>query len=347
MSSEKPLIVVIGLGEMGLIHASNLSKQRSVLLGLASTRPDILSTTARSLCADRTYSTYDAVFQDPKVAAVVIATTPPTHPAFISRAAAANKHIFSEKPLGYDTTSIKTAIAAVQEASVRFMSGFMRRWDVDYMAARHEITSGQIGDPVVIKCTSGDPEYPEKYHRDAAKYSMLKDLAVHDIDMARWLTKSEVRRVYVVVDAMTYPTLKEMGDTDVAVAILEMRSGTKVMMHLSRALDFGYDVTTQVFCKRGMVEIGELKQTALVTVSERKHATDVVCHFSKRFEGAFEREMKAFADLVRARDEAAAQALMEKNGSYASAHDGYVATLVAETLVKSCLSGMPELVPYN
>lgn len=347
MSLEKPLIVVIGLGEMGLIHASNLAKQRSVLLGLASTRPDILFPTARFLHADYTFSTYDTVFADPKVAAVVIATSPPTHPDLISRAAAANKHIFSEKPLGYDTVSIKTALIAVREARVRFMSGFMRRWDVDYIAARDKITSGQIGDPIVVKCTSGDPAYPEKYHRSGAKHSLLKDLAVHDIDLARWLTRSEVRRVYVVADAMTYPILKEVGDADVAVATLEMMCGAKVMVHLSRALNFGYDVTTQVFCKRGMVEIGELKQNAVVTVSERERATDVVWHFSKRFGGAFEKEMEAFADLVRAKDDAEAKALMEKSESYASAHDGYTATLVAETLVKSSLSGTPELVPYN
>lgn len=346
MSHEKTLIVVIGLGEMGLIHAANLSKHRSILLGLACTRPDTLSTTAQSLCADRIYSTYDAAFADPEVAAVVIATSPPTHPDLISKAAAANKHIFAEKPLGYDSPSISAALHAVQEARVRFMSGFMRRWDADYIAAREKIVSGQIGDPVVLKCMSGDPEYPEKYHRGGAKHSLCLDLAVHDIDLARWLTGSEVGRVYVVLDAMTYPTLKETGDGDVAVAVLEMTSGTKVMVHLSRALDFGYNVTTQVFCKHGMVEIGELKQTAMVTVSEKARATDVVWDFSKRFEGAFDREMKAFVDLVHAKDEEA-ESLVKKNQSYAGMRDGLVATIVGEALVKSSMSGMPEVVPYN
>lgn len=344
MSTTKPLIVVLGLGEMGRIHASNLSKHRLILLGLASTRHEILTSTASSLSADRLYNSYDAVFDDPQVAAVVIATLPPTHPELICKAAQAGKHIFSEKPLGYATSQINAALEKVDKAGVRFMCGFMRRWDPDYILANEKVHSGQLGAPIVIKCTSGDPEYPEKNWRGAAEHSMLKDLGVHDIDLARWLTRSEVKRVYVVLDALTYPQIKQLGDSDVAVAILEMESGTKVMVHLSRAFGFGYDVTTQIFCKDGMMEVGELKKRAVVTVRERGQCSDVAWHYGQRFEAAFEKEMSAFVELVLVPNDEDADMLIRSSSSYARGHDGYMATLVAEALVRSSKSGMPEMV---
>lgn len=346
MANSKPLIVVLGLGEMGMIHAKNLSKVRSIRLGLASSRSEALKTTAASLCADRTFCSYDEAIEDPDVTAVVISTPPPNHPELIIQSASKGKHIFCEKPLGYDSSNIRSATQAVFRAGVRFMSGFNRRWDRDYIAARKSIEDGNLGDPVVLKCTSGDPEYPEKYHRGGAKFAMLKDLAVHDIDLARWLTRSEVKRVFAVCDALTYPSLKERNDADVTVAILEMECGAKVMIHLSRALDFGYCVTTELFCTKGALKIGELKTCTTVTVKDRKSSTGVVWEFAERFEGAFAREMEAFAELVVAGDEEAKEMLTD-NSSFADACDGLVATVVAEALVKSSQTGMPELVSYD
>lgn len=345
MTTEKPLIVILGLGEMGLIHARNLSKERRVLLGLASRRKDVLEKTAEELAADRTFSSFDEVFQDPQVKGVVISTPPPTHPEVIKQAAKAGKHIFSEKPLGYDSTAIADALQAVEKAGVRFTVGFNRRWDSEYIAARRAVENGTLGDPVVLKCTSGDPEYPEKYHRGAAKHALLKDLAVHDIDLARWLTRSEVKRVYVICDALSYPSLKENDDADVAVAILEMASGAKVVVHLSRAFHFGYNVTTELFCKEGAMQIGQLESNAVVTVKDRRTARGVHWDFGDRFHASFTCEMSAFAELVLAKTNEDASTLLSRDTSYAGGRDGLAATVVAETLVKSYLSGMPETVP--
>jgi hypothetical protein len=38
-----------------------------------------------------------------------------------------------------------------------------------------------MGKSLVLKCTSGDPDFPDKYQRDLGFNSTLLDLAVHDI----------------------------------------------------------------------------------------------------------------------------------------------------------------------
>lgn len=334
------MIAVLGLGEMGLVHARNLARSRAIRLALASTREAVAARAAASLHADASYTSYEDALADPDVSGVVIATAPGTHPALMEAAAHAGKHIFCEKPLGFSVEDVLAASRAVEHSGVRFMTGFMRRWDRGYVRAKQLVDSGDIGLPVVLKCTSGDPEYPEKYQREAAPNSMLKDLAVHDIDLARWLLKSEVKRVYVIGDALSYPILKEMGDSDVTVGVLEMHSGAKVIFHFSRALDYGYNVTSELVAQKGTVQIGELKMTSAVTLQGQKSCTDVAWHFSERFEDAFARQMDAFAALTAA-SEVEATALLSNNPSYAGVEDGLVATVVSEALVESANTGLP------
>lgn len=347
-NGSKPLIVVLGLGEMGLVHARLLSKQRSIRIGLASKRSDVLETAARDLRADRSFSTYEAALHDPDTSAVVIATAPATHPEMISLAAKAKKHILCEKPLGFDSESIVKALQTVQEAGVIFMVGFMRRWDSAYANARKHVDDGTFGQPIVLKCTSGDPEYPVKYQRNSPRNSIFKDLAVHDIDLARWLTKSEVVRVYTIADALTYQTLKEQNEYDMAACVMEMENGAKIMIHLSRALHYGYNVTSELVCKEGTMKLGDLKSIDVLKLKDQSVSYDIDFDFRERFADAFERQMKGFADLICAdRRNGSAKEVMKSNSSYASCWDGLKATYVAEALVRSVNSGVPEKVVYD
>lgn len=346
VSMENPLIVVLGLGEMGFVHARNLSKVRRIRLGLACRRADVLSHAMEELCADKGYASYEDALADSETHAVVIATSVETHPRLIEMAARAGKHIFSEKPLGFDSETIKKCISEVQEAGVRFMTGFMRRWDPAFATARQRVDNGEIGDPIVLKCTSGDAQYPEKYHKGGAKDSMWKDLAVHDIDLARWLTKSEVKSVYAISDALSYDTLKEYNDSDVGICVMQMESGAKVMVHLSRALWYGYNVTSELVGKTGTLRIGALKDVDIVQMQALKSSQVIAEDFRTRFADAFEKEMKAFVELTCAKTNEEAVKMMKDNCQYATCWDGLRATAVSEALVRSIASGVPENVMY-
>jgi predicted dehydrogenase len=338
-AAARPLVAVLGLGEMGTIHARALARARGVRLGLASGRSGPLADAAAMLHADRTWPGYAEALADPDVSAVVIATPPPSHAGLIVDAVQAGKEaIFSEKPLGYSVREIRGAVGAVVDGGVaRFMCGFQRRWDAGYRRGRDVVDRGECGKPIGIKCTSGDASYPEKYLRPGAgaEHSMLKDLAVHDVDLARWLLKSEVKRVYVSAVAMSYPQLAEFGDADMVMAVLEMESGARSALHLSRALAYGYNVTTELVCDGGTVQMGDLKATAAVVLKDGTAATDIAPAFPDRFVQAFESQMDAFVRLVLAESDEEARKIFAGNPSYAGAVDGLRVTEVAEALVKS------------
>lgn len=349
MAARRATICVLGLGEMGLIHARNLARVPGVDLSVASSRRPHAAAVAADLHAPTHFGSYDDALASPDVAGVVIATPPASHPALIKAAARAGKHIFSEKPLGYAVADILPAAAAVDAAGVRFMSGFMRRWDTGYAAAAAAVRAGDLGAPLVLKCTSGDPAYPEKYQRESSNNAMLLDLAVHDIDLARWLLGARIRRVYALTDALVYARLKELGDADVCVATLELEGGALATVHLSRALHYGYNVTSELVCARGTLAVGELKETPLVTIAKGGATTDVAPAFPDRFRAAFAAEMDAFAALVTAPEgipAAAAAAGVGAPGQFPSLADGIEATAVAEALVASSRQAAPVEVVY-
>lgn len=346
MEGEKPLIVALGLGEMGLVHVKNLAKIRKIRLGIACTRAEVLRKTTQEFYPDRTYTSYDAAFEDPDVSAVVISTTVASHPDVISRAARAKKHIFCEKPLGLDVKQVRNCLKIVQENELRFMTGFQRRWDPCYVDARRRLDAGEIGDAILLKCTSGDPEYPEKYHREGVPHGMELDLGVHDIDLTRWLLKSEIKRVYALSEAMSYPSLAEMQDCDMCIGVLECENGAKAIVHWSRAFDYGYNVTSELVGTKGTVRMGDLGKTDTLLMKDRSCSEEIAWDFRERFREAFENEISAFADLVCASEEEA-KTLVETNPSYASGADALTTTIVATALAKSTVSKMPEEVIYD
>lgn len=345
-AAVRPLVAVLGLGEMGQIHARALSRTRGVRLGLASARGDVLSAAAAKLHAERTWPSYADAFADPEVVGVVIASSVETHPALIVDAVAAGKRaVFSEKPLGYSVAEVRPAVRAVADAGdVQFMTGFQRRWDGGYRRGRELVDGGEWGAAIGLKCTSGDASYPEKYLREEGggrRDAMFLDLAVHDVDLARWLLGSEVARVYATAAALSYPQLAAFGDSDMAMAVLEMESGARAALHLSRALSYGYNVTSELVCVGGSVRMGALGDGSATLLHGGAAAADIAPAFPQRFAPAFDAQMAAFAALAAAPSPAAAAALAAADPAYAGAADGLRATEVAEALARSAREGAP------
>ncbi len=86
-----------------------------------------------------------AVLTDPKVEAVVLATPHTLHCAQIVAAAAANKHVFCEKPLCMSKAEVDRAIAAVKAAGVTLAVGHERRFEPPIQELFRIARSGELG----------------------------------------------------------------------------------------------------------------------------------------------------------------------------------------------------------
>ena len=134
---------------------------------------------------------YTDILNDSEIEAVLICSSTDTHAQLIVEAAKAGKHIFCEKPIDFNIEKIKQALNSVKEAGVKLQIGFNRRFDHNFKKVRELVESGKVGDVHIVKITSRDPAPPPIEYLKVSGGIFL-DMTIHDFDMARYLSISEV-----------------------------------------------------------------------------------------------------------------------------------------------------------
>ena len=159
----------------------------------------------------------------PDVDAVAICTSTDTHADLIVAAAEAGKAIFCEKPVSLDLAEVDRALQAVDEAGVPFQIGFNRRFDPAHQSVRDAVAAGAVGEPHLVRITSRDPAPPPmEYVRHSG--GIFLDMTIHDFDMARYVTGSEVVEVFARGAVRVDPAFAEAGDVDTAVIVSSTRT---------------------------------------------------------------------------------------------------------------------------
>ncbi|HWU45445.1 MAG TPA: aldo/keto reductase [Humibacter sp.] len=93
----------------------------------------------------RVLADYDALFADPELDAVYIATVHTTHVSLAIRALEAGKHVICEKPLSVDHAGAMVVVDAARRAGRYFAEGFMYRFHPQTARLVEIIRSGAIG----------------------------------------------------------------------------------------------------------------------------------------------------------------------------------------------------------
>src|SRR5262245_42264156 len=108
---------VLGAGQISRIACQEIARHpgASVVAG-SDPHPERLAELARSLGGMRTYAESEALFADPEVDAVFVATPNAFHAPLALAALAASKHVIVEKPFATNATE---AAAVVDEAERR------------------------------------------------------------------------------------------------------------------------------------------------------------------------------------------------------------------------------------
>ena len=290
---------VIGLGRMGDLHAANL---RGGIVGARLKAAAVDAEHRRRLEADGSAPCplleLDELLADPDIDAVAVVSPTALHREHIERCAAAGKAVFAEKPLAGTMADTLAVAEAVRAAGIPFQIGFQRRFDPSYARARALIAEGLIGDVEMVRGMSCDAIPPLSYL--ATSGGIFKDLAVHDLDAARFLTGQEIVAVHATGAVLIEPELADYDDVDHAVVTLRLGNGGLGVIQCSWRAPWGYDIRAEVHGSRGKVvaEVDAREPTALYTGNAfafRRHSL-----FVERFAEAYRLELQAFVDAVRA-----------------------------------------------
>ncbi|BDD08108.1 inositol 2-dehydrogenase [Fulvitalea axinellae] len=249
---KKLTVGIAGVGRIGKIHLENLARKFSqVTVKTAVDAMEAGREYARSLGVENVTDNIDDLINDPEIDAVIVCSPTDTHAEYTMAAARAGKHVFCEKPLDLSLDTVKEVLAVVEEAGVKLMIGFNRRFDGNFMKIRELVEAGKVGEPHILKITSRDPGPPPVSYVKVSG-GMFMDMTIHDFDMARFIVGSEVKEVYATAGCMVDPEIGEAGDVDTALVTLTFENGAMGVIDNSRKAVYGYDQRVEVFGTEGM-----------------------------------------------------------------------------------------------
>jgi myo-inositol 2-dehydrogenase / D-chiro-inositol 1-dehydrogenase len=293
-------VALFGAGRIGNIHAGNVARQPGVRLQYV---VDVDRVAAQALAARHGAQVADAerAFDDPAIAAVIIASSTDTHADLILRAAKAKKAIFCEKPVDLSLERARVCAEAVRAAGVPCMIGFQRRYDPTFASLKARIDDGEIGEPEMLVVTSRDPGAPPV---DYIKRSggIFKDMLIHDFDIFRWILGDEAASVYATGSCLTDPTIEAAGDIDATAVTIRTRRGRLAQINTIRRAAYGYDQRFEVIGAKGMLQAANHRPTEVVLWSSGAITADKPEHFFlERYRAAYAAEMAHFFDVLAGR----------------------------------------------
>ena len=286
---------VIGLGAMGRIHVGCLTARVPGARLAAVVDVDVEA--ARSVGIEHGvphFTLTGALLQTPGVDAVVVATPAETHAEIVEAAASAGKHILCEKPLDCRLIPIDRALGSVDKAGVRLQVGFNRRFDRSFQRLQEEVEASRAGEVVSVHVISRDPVLPGPPRLIQGMSALFFDTTVHDFDMLRFLTGSDIEMVHVQASS----AIHRQSGIDTAVLLVRMANGVVATIDNSQAA-YGYDQRVEVFGTRGALSVGnELEDTVSLADAAGFHAPRRPYFFAQRYSQSYIDQMRSFVEAV-------------------------------------------------
>jgi predicted dehydrogenase len=138
----------------------------------------------------------DTILADPEVTAVIVCTETNQHIKVVPQIAAAKKHVFVEKPLGFTGSDATEMAAAIEDAGVLFSTGYFSRGDNKLRFVKEQLEKGHFGKVTrarMSNCHSGalggwfDGEWRWMADPSIAGCGGFGDLGTHVLDILLWL----------------------------------------------------------------------------------------------------------------------------------------------------------------
>lgn len=294
-------IGIIGAGRIGKVHGESITyhvKEAQVAAIADPFMNDAIKSWADSLGIPKVYTDYKDILKDDKIDAVLICSSTDTHADISIEAIRAGKHVFCEKPISQDLAKIKEVMEALKGSNVKFQVGFNRRFDHNFEAVRNAVAEGKIGDVHIVKVTSRDPDAPPVEYVKVSG-GMFLDMTIHDFDMVRYLTSSDVVEVYANGTSLVNPAIKEAGDIDTAIITMKLANGALAVIDNSRKADYGYDQRAEVFGSKGQVAVtNDSGSTAVISTASGVTGEKPLYFFLERYMASFSKEVSLFVQAV-------------------------------------------------
>src|SRR5579862_1727164 len=274
---------VIGVGVMGSNHARVLAELPGVkLVGVSDPDRKHCDQVARSLgCASFSDA---AELMRHGVDAATIAAPTHLHREIAIDCAGRGIHVLVEKPIASTVEESRAIVAAARRAGVTLMVGHVERFNPAVQSVKRAIKDQDI---LSIAITRVGPFPPRM-----SNVGVVIDLGVHDIDLIRWFTESEI----VEIQPQMSSAVAERED----IALLQFRTASGVLAHINTNWLTPFKARNIHVATRDKYVIGDLL-TLQVTecFGFQPDGSYSMRHLSVGYAEPLRSELVAFVDAVR------------------------------------------------
>lgn len=226
MSNNPPIkIGLIGCGRIAnLVHIHNLTSIPDLdLVAAADTDEKALDALRKKKSDIRTFFAYRDLISQEDIDAVVVCLPNHLHTQAAIFALENKKHVYLEKPIANDLMDAAKLLKLWESTRVVGMIGFNYRYHNLYQKTRKLIKNNEFGQIIGVRTifSSFQEEIPDWKKNLQTGGGVLLDLAMHHIDLIRYIFNEEIVGVYADVTS-------KKSDQDNAFVLFRLASGIQI-----------------------------------------------------------------------------------------------------------------------
>ncbi len=185
-------IAVVGTGAWGKNHVRVFSEMLNVeIVAVCDLDLERARSTASRYGVKNYYRDVEEVLRKHDLDAVSICTPSISHAEIARKCLEAGLHVFVEKPLASTLDECLTIIETAKSQGKWVMTGFIERFNPATRKAKNMLECGEIGEAIM-----GHGRRIGWWPERIGDVGVVKDTAIHDIDLARYFFNSDPDTVY-------------------------------------------------------------------------------------------------------------------------------------------------------
>ncbi|MDC0910955.1 inositol 2-dehydrogenase [Candidatus Marinimicrobia bacterium] len=291
-------LAILGLGRIGKIHAENVISLNECNLKIIIDPISDSDDNFTDLGVKQSKH-FDDLLNESDIDGVIICSPSKYHVSQIKSLSELTKNIFCEKPLGLSIEEILDVKSLVSKKNLNLHIGFNRRYDPDFSELKRRILNDEIGDLHMIKITSRDPAPPPiSYIKKSG--GIFLDMTIHDFDMVKYLSGSEISELYVKGGCFVDPEIEKAKDVDTAIINMSLKNGVLATINNSRKAVYGYDQRIEVLGSKGVLKVeNKLLNKVVKGTREGFISSNPQNFFIDRYEQSYEKELMNFVQSIK------------------------------------------------
>jgi UDP-N-acetylglucosamine 3-dehydrogenase len=190
-------VAVIGTGQWGKNHARVYKELTSTeLIAVCDLNPERAKAMATQYGV-KAYSDSAQMLKDKSIEAVNVCTWSTILAKEAIKALNAGKHVLVEKPMATNTQQAQKLVKTAQENGLHLTVGFLMRFIPGLQIIRQLVENKKIGE-LVCATAKRVSQWPERI----GDVGVVKDTAIHDIDVMRFISNEDPISVYAKMGKM-------------------------------------------------------------------------------------------------------------------------------------------------